>query len=48
MTPFIVHVLIEFVAFSAANLDDLSSLIQNSTTALNIPGSQLSNSLSGE
>lgn len=30
-----------------ANLDDLSSLLQNSTPPINIPGSQLSNSISG-
>lgn len=30
-----------------SNLDDLSSLMQSSTTPLNIPGSQLSNSISG-
>lgn len=33
--------------FVTANLDDLSGLLQNSSQPVNIPGSQLSNSISG-
>lgn len=31
-----------------ANLDDLTGLLQNSSQPVNIPGSQLSNSISGK
>lgn len=38
---------INHLKFLLANLDDLSGLLQNSSQPVNIPGSQLSNSISG-
>lgn len=41
------YLYIKIAASLTANLDDFSGLLQNSTQPVNIPGSQLSNSISG-